>query len=50
VIQRLQAAGVQVRAIVNPLRGLAADAAYVASAIGQTPGPCWPSATPMAAR
>jgi hypothetical protein len=32
VIGRLQAAGVQVRALVNPLRGLAGDAAYVASA------------------
>jgi hypothetical protein len=39
VIQRLQAAGVGVRAIVNPLRGLAADAAYVASAIAQDPRP-----------
>jgi pimeloyl-ACP methyl ester carboxylesterase len=39
VIKRLQAAGVPVRAISNPLRGIAADAAYVASAIAQTPGP-----------
>src|SRR3712207_204863 len=39
VIERLQAAGVPVQAVVNPLRGLAADAAYVASAIRQTPGP-----------
>ncbi len=39
VIERLQAAGVPVRAVVNPLRGLAADAAYVASALEQTPGP-----------
>jgi pimeloyl-ACP methyl ester carboxylesterase len=39
VIQRLQAAGVQVRALANPLRGLVADSAYVASAIDQTPGP-----------
>jgi pimeloyl-ACP methyl ester carboxylesterase len=39
VIERLQAAGVQVRALANPLRGLAADSAYVASAIDQTPGP-----------
>jgi pimeloyl-ACP methyl ester carboxylesterase len=39
VIERLQAAGVPVRAVVNPLRGLAADSAYVASAIRQTPGP-----------
>ncbi len=39
VIERLQAAGLPVRAIVNPLRGLAADSAYVASAFEQTPGP-----------
>jgi len=39
VIERLQAAGVGVRALANPLRGLAADSAYVASAIDQTPGP-----------
>jgi len=39
VIERLQAIGVNVRALVNPLRGLASDAAYVASAIQQTPGP-----------
>jgi pimeloyl-ACP methyl ester carboxylesterase len=39
VIKRLQAAGIPVRAISNPLRGIAADAAYVASAIAQTPGP-----------
>jgi len=39
VIERLRAAGVQVRAIPNPLRGVAADSAYVASAIAQTPGP-----------
>jgi pimeloyl-ACP methyl ester carboxylesterase len=39
VIERLMAAGVPVRAIVNPLRGVSADAAYVASVIGQIPGP-----------
>ena len=39
VTQRLVAAGVPVRAIVNPLRGVAVDAAYVASAISQIPGP-----------
>jgi pimeloyl-ACP methyl ester carboxylesterase len=39
VVERLMAAGVAVRAIVNPLRGISADAAYVASAIGQIPGP-----------
>lgn len=27
------------RSVSNPLRGIAADAAYVASAIAQTPGP-----------
>jgi pimeloyl-ACP methyl ester carboxylesterase len=39
VVERLLDAGVPVRAVVNPLRGLAADAAYVASAIRQIPGP-----------
>jgi pimeloyl-ACP methyl ester carboxylesterase len=39
VIERLQASGVQVQAIANPLRGVAADSAYLASAIAQTPGP-----------
>src|ERR1700722_9514888 len=39
VTQRLVAAGIPVRAIVNPLRGVAVDAAYVASAISQIPGP-----------
>jgi pimeloyl-ACP methyl ester carboxylesterase len=39
VVQRLLAEGIEVRALVNPLRGIAADAAYVASAIGQIPGP-----------
>jgi pimeloyl-ACP methyl ester carboxylesterase len=39
VIERLMAAGVPVRAIVNPLRGVSADAAYAASAISQIPGP-----------
>jgi pimeloyl-ACP methyl ester carboxylesterase len=39
VIERLQAAEVRVQALVNPLRGLAADSAYVASAIQQTDGP-----------
>jgi pimeloyl-ACP methyl ester carboxylesterase len=38
VIERLQAAGVPVRAIVNPLRGIAADSAYVASVFSQIPG------------
>jgi pimeloyl-ACP methyl ester carboxylesterase len=39
VTRRLVAAGVPVTAIVNPLRGLKSDAAYVASAISQIPGP-----------
>jgi pimeloyl-ACP methyl ester carboxylesterase len=39
VTQRLVSAGVPVMAIVNPLRGLKHDAAYVASAISQIPGP-----------
>ncbi|MFC4035984.1 alpha/beta fold hydrolase [Streptomyces polygonati] len=39
VTERLVAAGVPVRAIVNPLRGVSVDAAYVASVINQIPGP-----------
>jgi pimeloyl-ACP methyl ester carboxylesterase len=39
VTERLVRAGISVRAIVNPLRGVASDAAYVASAINQIPGP-----------
>jgi pimeloyl-ACP methyl ester carboxylesterase len=39
VTQRLQEAGVPVRAIVNPLRGVAFDSAYAPSAIRQIPGP-----------
>jgi pimeloyl-ACP methyl ester carboxylesterase len=39
VTQRLEAAGVPVKAIVNPLRGVTADSAYVASAIDQIDGP-----------
>jgi pimeloyl-ACP methyl ester carboxylesterase len=38
VTERLAAAGVSVMAIVNPLRGIAVDAAYVAGVIRQTPG------------
>lgn len=38
VIERLQAANVPVKALVNPLRGVAADSAYVASAMRQIPG------------
>ena len=39
VAARLLAGGVAVEAVSNPLRGIAEDAAYVASAIGQIPGP-----------
>jgi pimeloyl-ACP methyl ester carboxylesterase len=39
VIAGLTAAGIQAQGIANPLRGIAHDAAYVASALGQIPGP-----------
>jgi pimeloyl-ACP methyl ester carboxylesterase len=39
VIERLQAKGVPVIAAANPLRGLAADSAYVAELLKETPGP-----------
>src|SRR4051812_32452376 len=39
VIARLQAAGIQVTAAPNPLRGISQDSAYVASFIEQVPGP-----------
>jgi pimeloyl-ACP methyl ester carboxylesterase len=39
VIARLQAAGVIVQAPANPLRGLTADSAYLASLLTQIPGP-----------
>jgi pimeloyl-ACP methyl ester carboxylesterase len=39
VIERLQAAGIQVTAPANPLRGIATDSAYVASFLNQIPGP-----------
>jgi pimeloyl-ACP methyl ester carboxylesterase len=39
VTGRLVSAGVPVLAVVNPLRGLRHDAAYVASIISQVPGP-----------
>jgi pimeloyl-ACP methyl ester carboxylesterase len=38
VIERLQADNMPVKALVNPLRGVAADSAYVASAMSQIPG------------
>ena len=39
VIQRLQAAGIQVMAPPNPLRGISTDSAYIASFLNQIPGP-----------
>jgi pimeloyl-ACP methyl ester carboxylesterase len=39
VVERLQAEGLHVRAPANPLRGIAHDAAYIASFIEQIPGP-----------
>src|SRR3954453_18906566 len=39
VIERLQAQGVPVTAPPNPLRGIALDSAYIASALNQIPGP-----------
>jgi pimeloyl-ACP methyl ester carboxylesterase len=39
VVERLQDAGIEATAISNPLRGIEEDAAYVASAMGQLPGP-----------
>jgi pimeloyl-ACP methyl ester carboxylesterase len=39
VIERLQAEGVQVTAPANPLRGIAADSAYLAAVLAQIDGP-----------
>jgi pimeloyl-ACP methyl ester carboxylesterase len=39
VVERLQAAGIQVTAPPNPLRGIAHDSAYTASVLNQIPGP-----------
>ncbi|MBV9580996.1 MAG: alpha/beta hydrolase [Chloroflexi bacterium] len=39
VIQRLQHSGIQVTAPANPLRGISIDTAYLASLLGQIPGP-----------
>jgi pimeloyl-ACP methyl ester carboxylesterase len=39
VIERLQSEGVPVTAPANPLRGIAADSAYIASVFGQIDGP-----------
>jgi pimeloyl-ACP methyl ester carboxylesterase len=39
VIERLQAAGMEVTAPPNPLRGISIDSAYIASVLEQIPGP-----------
>jgi pimeloyl-ACP methyl ester carboxylesterase len=39
VIERLQAKGIPVTAPANPLRGIAADSAYIAAVFGQIQGP-----------
>jgi pimeloyl-ACP methyl ester carboxylesterase len=39
VVERLLNAGVPVKAVVNPRRALATDAAYVAGIVSQVPGP-----------
>jgi pimeloyl-ACP methyl ester carboxylesterase len=39
VIEQLEANGIKTTAIPNPLRGVAEDSSYVASAISQIPGP-----------
>src|SRR5947208_8804455 len=39
VIERLQAEGVPVKAPANPLRGISADADYIAGVFEETPGP-----------
>lgn len=39
VVAQLMSEGVSVRAISNPLRGIASDSAYVSSALRQIPGP-----------
>ena len=39
VVELLQAKGVQVKAPANPLRGIAADSAYIAGVFEATPGP-----------
>lgn len=50
VVERLQAAGRQVTAPANPLRGISIDSAYLAAVLEQIPGPCSRSATPTEAR
>lgn len=39
VVERLQAAGVQVTAPANPLRGISIDSAYIAGVLEEIPGP-----------
>ncbi|HEY3096016.1 MAG TPA: alpha/beta hydrolase [Acidimicrobiia bacterium] len=39
VVERVQANGIQVTAVANPLRGISADSAYLASVFAQIPGP-----------
>src|SRR3954451_14981324 len=39
VIEQLQSRGVPVTAPANPLRGISADSAYIASVLDETPGP-----------
>jgi pimeloyl-ACP methyl ester carboxylesterase len=39
VVERLQAAGLQVTAPANPLRGISVDSAYIPSLLNQIPGP-----------
>ena len=39
VVKALQAAGVKVQALANPLRSLSGDSAYIASVVNQIPGP-----------
>src|SRR5262245_31085009 len=39
VVERLQEQGMKVTAPPNPLRGIASDSAYIASFLGQIPGP-----------
>jgi pimeloyl-ACP methyl ester carboxylesterase len=50
VIQRLQAAGMQVTAPANPLRGISHDALMSPASSTRSPGRSWPSATPTAGR
>ena len=50
VIERLQAAGVQVTAPPNPLRGLSADSAYISRSWSRSRDPSLPSVTRTPAR